>query len=102
MDSKTSLLRAISSSLCFPEYFGMNWDALEECIRDLSWLPKGDVLLVHESVPLRGDYKSLEIYLSILSNAAVKWMKSKDRRLLIAFPPGSEAVVHSAAGRGDT
>jgi len=28
-----------SAVLQFPWYFGENWPAFDECIRDLSWLP---------------------------------------------------------------
>ena len=41
IQNKGALLNAVSDALCFPDYFGGNWDALEECIRDLSWLPEG-------------------------------------------------------------
>ena len=27
-----------SKALSFPDYFGWNWDAFDECITDLSWL----------------------------------------------------------------
>ncbi len=35
---KQDLMTAISKGFEFPDYFGGNWDALEECLRDLSWL----------------------------------------------------------------
>ncbi|MBM3667088.1 MAG: barstar family protein [Actinobacteria bacterium] len=36
--SKQELMAALSEALEFPDYFGGNWDALDECLRDLgSW-----------------------------------------------------------------
>ena len=37
VDSKISLLDTLNTVMAFPAYFGRNWDALEECINDLSW-----------------------------------------------------------------
>jgi hypothetical protein len=36
---KEDLLDILATALNFPAYFGRNWDAAEECLRDLSWLP---------------------------------------------------------------
>jgi hypothetical protein len=44
---KAGFLRAFAGPLHFPAYFGHNWDAFEECLTDLSWLPaRGHVLIV--------------------------------------------------------
>lgn len=37
--SKATLMDQWASVLAFPEYFGRNWDAFDECLSDLSWLP---------------------------------------------------------------
>ncbi len=43
--SKAELLRNLAWVMKFPDYFGNNWDALEECLCDLDWLPaKGYVI----------------------------------------------------------
>lgn len=34
---KNALLKAIGEGLKFPDYYGMNWDALEECLYDMAW-----------------------------------------------------------------
>ncbi|MEV4813089.1 barstar family protein [Micromonospora avicenniae] len=41
-----------SDALLFPGYFGWNWDALSECLRDLNWLPAEAYLIVVERAPL--------------------------------------------------
>ena len=40
-DGKDAILAALSRSLGFPDWFGGNWDALEDCLTDLSWRPAG-------------------------------------------------------------
>src|SRR5262245_59514209 len=35
---KKGFLARLAKALHFPSYFGMNWDALTDCMRDLSWL----------------------------------------------------------------
>ncbi len=34
---KDALLAALGWALEFPDYYGANWDALEECLHDMSW-----------------------------------------------------------------
>jgi RNAse (barnase) inhibitor barstar len=36
---KADLLARIAVALRFPAWFGHNWDALSDCLCDLSWLP---------------------------------------------------------------
>lgn len=43
--TKEKLLAEIQNAMAFP-YSGMNWDALIDCLRDLSWLEPRGVLLV--------------------------------------------------------
>lgn len=49
----SQLLSKIASAMEFPDYFGTNWDALIDCLRDLSWLnPKGVLLVLENSKAL--------------------------------------------------
>jgi hypothetical protein len=38
---KRDLLEALAAALGFPQWVGRNWDALDDAMRDLSWLPSG-------------------------------------------------------------
>src|SRR5436190_8742793 len=45
--SKGEVLAAFAAALDFPDWFGRNWDALEDCLGDLSWRKAdGHVLLI--------------------------------------------------------
>lgn len=43
---KAELMRRCGDALRLPEWFGANWDALADSLRDLSWLPDGAGRLV--------------------------------------------------------
>jgi hypothetical protein len=45
---KNALLRTIAGALAFPSWFGGNWDALEDCLADLSWLEAHGHVLAFE------------------------------------------------------
>lgn len=34
-----ALHNEVAAALQFPDYYGENWDAMDECITDLSWMP---------------------------------------------------------------
>ena len=44
--------REISASMRFPDYFGWNWAAFDECITDLEWLKFSSLLIVIEDFDL--------------------------------------------------
>jgi hypothetical protein len=46
---RRDLLRRVANALRFPDYFGENWDALDECLRDLEWIPGSAYVLVVEN-----------------------------------------------------
>jgi RNAse (barnase) inhibitor barstar len=36
IETKLEFLDAVAAALSFPDYFGRNWDALDECLRDMT------------------------------------------------------------------
>ena len=47
--SKAGLLAALATTLEFPDWFGHNWDALQDCLTDLSWRPAPGYVVVLEN-----------------------------------------------------
>lgn len=67
---KEKLFGVLATKLRFPSYFGRNWDALDECLRDLSWQGGRErVVIVHEGLPFSPSSPSLATYLAILADA---------------------------------
>lgn len=67
---KQPLLKNIAAALEFPDWFGANWDALEDCLTDLSWRKAGGhVLLFEEAKP--GD--DLGVLIDVLRSSAEFW-----------------------------
>lgn len=69
---KQALLAAIARALDFPDWFGGNWDALEDCLTDLSWRTAGGHVLVLEGAQdlARDD---AGVLIDVLSAAAEFW-----------------------------
>ena len=73
--SKEDFLRVAGAAMSFPDYYGHNWDAFDECITDLSWLPaKGYVLIYQEVWPFpRNDRTAWQQARAILTDAVAFW-----------------------------
>lgn len=94
---KEKVLNILSERLRFPRYFGHNWDALEECLGDLSWLGETQrVVIVHEGLPFSEAGDQLAIYLGVLHDAAaVRTAAEAGPKLTIVFAERHRAVVNA-------
>lgn len=82
VDSKEALLRQFSDSLHFPDYFGYNFDALYDLLRDLSWLQQKEIIVWHDGLPLLEE-SVLAVYLDLLNQVDVEWEQSAMRAEII-------------------
>ena len=76
--NKDTLLTSISQAMRFPEYFGHNWDALEECLTDLQWIPSHGYIVLFEEPDLLAELspRTLVTFLKIVISAAKEWANS--------------------------
>jgi hypothetical protein len=44
--TEKDLFAVIAPAMKFPDYFGNNWDALDECLGDMNWMPASGYLLI--------------------------------------------------------
>lgn len=85
-----SLFDEFTAALQFPYYFGENWNAFDECITDLDWIPGDFYLLIITEAHLVLAQESndrLQVLTRILDEAGNEWsLSTKD----------SEQFGHSA------
>ncbi len=72
---KAALLQRIAAAMRFPDWFGHNWDALSDCLTDLSWEPaRGYVVILEHADALRGESgDTLATALDVFEDASREW-----------------------------
>ena len=84
--SKHKLFAILADKLRFPAYFGWNWDACEELLRDLSWLPGQPIVIVHEDLPFGAGGENRPLYEQLIRDVALHWQAVQPGRLQFVVP----------------
>lgn len=112
LQSKADLFLCYESEGRLPSYFGRNWDALLDCLRDFAWVDQRRVTIIHEDVPLSNSPDELRIYLEVLETAVNDWKKVektplaeapgivpyREHELLVTFPSYARQTICRALG----
>ena len=89
--SKEKLFGIYADGLHFPNYFGWNWDALEECLRDLSWLPPAQpIAIVHDELPFGPGGENRAVYFDLLRTVFNYWAATDGRSFQIILPQSAQ------------
>ena len=94
VSTREQLFDRFAADLKLPDYFGGNWDALDECLRDLHWVESKRVVILHVGVP-RLPEDSLRTYLEILVRAVEDWKRDEEEQheVVVVFPADAELRV---------
>ncbi len=73
--TKNGLLSELARALEFPAGSGRNWDALEELLADLEWLPAQGYLIVVTDADqlLADDSEGYDTFIQIAKDVATEW-----------------------------
>ncbi|MFJ4779974.1 barstar family protein [Streptomyces sp. NPDC088762] len=79
MPDEVSAFQHFSEVLKFPDYFGWNWNAFYDCLRDLDWLSADHRILVIESAEraLSEDDAARTTFFGCLWRAGQRWSYTK-------------------------
>ena len=70
VEAKEQLFDSLSRALAFPDWFGRNWDALEDVLGDLSWRKGDGHVVVFRTYPAGEDFG---ILVDVLRTTADYW-----------------------------
>lgn len=90
--SEEQLFNELNNKFKFPEYFGFNWNAVNDCLRDLHWIEQKNIALVHDELP-GIDPTILKIYLQTLLNIMQDWKDDEIHCFEVVFPLTAEKLV---------
>jgi Barstar (barnase inhibitor) len=98
LNTRTKLFEALKRELHIPDYFGNNWDALSDCLRDLSWIEQRRVIAFHTDLPPLPE-QDLVQYLEVLNDAVCDWKPGEKHELIAVFPRESESAIAGALSK---
>ena len=93
--SKADFLERAAMTLKFPTWFGHNWDALSDCLTDMSWWPAGRyvIILRYAMDFCFADADGFNIALEILRDAALQQAEGPlPMRILVDLQPSHYAT----------
>ncbi len=95
ISGELQLHKALSEALNFPEYYGFNWNAMSDCLRDLSWIKERTVVIVHQEIPGLTSFE-LSTYIDVILECTADWKSYEEHQLEVYFPKGTEHEIASA------
>lgn len=77
VSNKETFLNEVALSLQFPDYFGKNWDALQDCLTDLEWVSAQGYVIFYEDAEsfAQQNPQDWKIALNVLSSAVEFWQE---------------------------
>jgi len=104
--TKRSLLADMARVLAFPAHFGRTWDALEDCLTDLEWLPGTGYRLVILAADrlLARDPAGYATLVALLEDVGRAWGTSATGhpgRAAVAFHTVLVVPAHRRSARAD-
>jgi aminoglycoside 6'-N-acetyltransferase I len=99
---KQSLLTAVARAGQFPDYFGYNWDALDEMMRDLSWLTgAGYLIWLEDFAPLAAQSPHVwGQFVQILAETTAVW-QAQNIPMYILLADGETGAGYPVWGEQD-
>lgn len=86
------LFEVLFRCLVLPGYFGFNWNALSDSLRDLHWVKEHTIVLIHGDLPELED-ADLYQYLDVLRESVLDWHGESEHSFRVRFPEDARTRI---------
>ncbi len=95
---KEQLLNHVATALRFPDHFGGNWDALEECLTDMEWVDAPGYVVYYDHIDalVAAHPDQFETFVEICRDAVASWKEDGTAMVVLlsgARPPKGVAKL---------
>jgi len=86
INNKEQFLRSSAHEMNFPDYFGSNWDAFEDCLTDMSWHESNGFMILYDNFGgfARDSPDEFAIMLGILRDTVDFW-RSQEKPFFVVM-----------------
>jgi len=84
IETTNEVIEYLTIGLRFPDYYGRNWNALDDSLDDLPWLHEKNILIIHEEFPKIPE-KQLNYYIDTLKTASDFWKQDGRKTFTVLF-----------------
>lgn len=85
--SPDQLFALCQTAFSFPEYYGRNWDALDECLNDLEWLgASGYLIWIDQAERIALAEPDFTSFINILERTAREWSQGRSEGAFATAP----------------
>lgn len=88
------LFQLFYDELGLPGYFGFNWNALRDCLRDFHGIKQKIIVVLHEKLPQIPN-SEMPIYLDTLREAVISWTSDQKHTLVVIFSDSDRTNVEA-------
>jgi len=86
INHKKAFLSKAAEVMQFPSYFGHNWDAFDDCITDLAWLPAKRCVLIYNKPNIFAEANPIDWQIAYDTlQSAVEYWRSTDTPMDVLF-----------------
>lgn len=88
MKTRSDLFSEIAKVLYFPNYFGNNWNALDDCLQDLDWIHSNSIKVLirdFDKVLLEDNMKEKSIFLDCVKTANDFWKEGQEKKSRLLY-----------------